>query len=99
MESEILLSTEIIDFLNRDASRLLPALQADEDHGETGVLDGPKICIKTTKAAFKSSYKAAVEQIQSMAGGPRVKDISWRIPEDADGDYWGDYAMPKITVE
>lgn len=99
MESEILLATEIIDFLNRDARRILSSLQASEDHGETGVLDGPKICIKTTKTAFKSSYKAAVEQIQNMVGGPRVKDVSWRVLEDAEDNYWGEYAISKITVE
>lgn len=99
-ESEILpYYAEIIDFLNRDASRLLPDLKAAKDHGDSGVLDGPKICIKTTKTAFKSSYRAAVEEIQSMVGGPRVKDVSWIILHDAEENYWGDFAMAKIIVE
>lgn len=96
---ELITATEILNLVNHDCHRLLLTLKEGEDRGEVGVIDGPKMCLKTTKLEFKTSYRAAIEQMKGMAGGPRVKSVEFRVLQDADKNYWGDFGMFKISVQ
>lgn len=96
--SEIYTNEEIIDILNRDILRVKEILRSGGDRGETGIIYGPKLCIKATRKAIATSYPLIIEELKKLAGGPRVQEIE--IHQEIDGveHYWGDYVQHRILM-
>ncbi len=102
IESEVLSVGQVLDVLNRDTERLKQQLNrgkvAPAMEAETSEHDGPQICVKTTKLAFKYTYPDLVHNLGLMMKDFYVDQIKFIHLNDADENFWGDYGIHKMTV-
>lgn len=73
----------ILDFMNRDLSRVLATLHEQKDSGATGVVCGPRVLLTQDRQAFAYNYMEVISSIRAQYSGPRVKEINIK----RDGNY------------
>lgn len=90
-----------MDFMKRDLGRVLQKLRSIEPTKhllKAGTQDGPIICLRQDRDGFKQSYIGALEMLERIAVGPRVKSIDVQYVKGVDDVDWGEYGRHVITI-
>lgn len=91
----------VLELMNKDTNRLLYDLNGIKSEI---TVEGPIICIKTTRQEFPTTYKIAIdnlrERINKACEGKKhaVVDLRANALHDADKNLWGDFARHIATV-
>lgn len=94
--------TALAEIVNRDTGRIIANFNEVE---KEVVIEGPPICLKTTRSAFMEFYPGVVATLKKVIRKQlegqryRVKEIKFKILEDAEKNYWGDFGRHYATVE
>ncbi len=101
-ESDVLSSSQVTEFLDRDTERLKQELNngkveplSDADQFE---FVGTKMCVKTTRLALTTSYVALINHLKYKMKDYYVDETIFVHIKDSDENFWSDYGIHKLVV-